>query len=297
MGSLNPELLDAEGVELNQHHGIEVIDIENQFATAKITTHGASVLSFIPKGQHELLWVSDEAVYDGSKAVRGGIPVCWPWFGQARHSHLPAHGFVRNIVWQVDKIESFDAGETRVVLRCESNDETMAIWPHEFELTLCIEVGPTLILNLTTHNLSDTTLSLTEAFHTYFNVDPQGLEIKGLVKSTHLDTLIEDAVAETQTEVLVLEPPRDSVYLNQPGNVFLIDVHNKRQIKIAKRNADSSVVWNPGAEIVKGFSDINDQAWSEFVCVESGNVLDNYITVLPQEKHVLSVQYSMLEIA
>ncbi|QCU91016.1 D-hexose-6-phosphate mutarotase [Thiomicrorhabdus sediminis] len=297
MSQIYSQLKEIEGVALNQEHGIEIIEIDNDFAKAVITTHGASVLSYAPHGQHELLWVSGEAVFDGSKPVRGGIPVCWPWFGQARDSSLPAHGFVRNMTWQLETVQTLDTGETRISLVCHSSEETLAIWPHKFSLMLTIEIGPTLILTLTTHNLSDQTLSITEAFHTYFNLAPEGLEIRGIEGSTHLNKLVEDSSAELQARPLVLTPPRDSVFLNQTGNVFLVDNDNKRQIKIAKRNASSSVVWNPGADIVKGFADIHNDAWTQFVCVESGNVLDNFITVLPNEQHVLSVQYSMLELA
>jgi len=294
MTSKYAKQFDVEGVKFTTRDGVELIHIENQFAKATITTYGATVLSFIPIGQRDVLWVSDTAVYDGTKPVRGGVPICWPWFGAANQPGLPAHGFVRNMVWQVEKVGQLENGETRISLVCKSNQETLKVWPHEFELKLCVQVNSSLTLTLTTVNLGDEPVDITEALHTYFAVaNPIGLPIKGLENSTHLDKLIENAPAEVQKEVVVLNPAKDSVYLNQSGEISIVDSDNSREITIEKRNSQSSVVWNPGPEIVKGFADIDDQAWLEFACVESGNVLDNVITVPAHSEHLLSVKYSV----
>lgn len=292
MSTQHTQQFDVEGVTFSTREGVELIHIENIFAKATITTYGATVLSFIPNGERDLLWVSNTAVYDGSKPVRGGIPVCWPWFGGAQKDGLPAHGFVRNMVWQIHKITRCDNGETRVLLVCKSNEETLKQWLHAFELKLCVQISSTLTLTLTTVNLSEETMQLTEALHTYFAVaNPVGMPIKGLENSTHLNKLIDNSPAEIQQETVVLNPAKDSVYLNQTADVILVDADNSREIVIQKRNSRSSVVWNPGPEIVKGFADIDDQAWLEFACVESGNVLDNIVSIAPHSEHLLSVQY------
>jgi len=294
MAKTYQQQFSVNGIQFVQRDGIELIEIENQFAKATITPFGGSVLSFIPKGQKDLLWVSDTAVYDGSKPVRGGVPVCWPWFGAAKQAGLPAHGFVRSMLWHVEKAAHLDTGETRILLACESNEATLAQWPHEFKLKLCVEVGEYLTLTLISSNLSDESVDITEALHTYFSVaNPVGMQIKGLEESTHLDKLAEDIPAEIQSDAVVLNPAKDSVYLNQSGRVAIVDADNNREILIQKRNSQSSVVWNPGPEIVKGFADIDDQAWLEFACVESGNVLENFITLPAKAEHMLSVQYSV----
>ncbi|WP_321325622.1 D-hexose-6-phosphate mutarotase [Thiomicrorhabdus sp.] len=294
MTSKYAKQFDVEGVKFTTRDGIELIHIENQFAKATITTYGATVLSFIPHGQRDVLWVSNSAVYDGTKPVRGGVPVCWPWFGAAAKQGGPAHGFVRNMVWQVEKVGQLENGETRVLLVCKSNDETLKIWPHEFELKLCVQVNSSLTITLTTVNMGDETIEITEALHTYFAVaNPVGMLIKGLEESTHLDKLVDDAQPEIQKEAVVLNPAKDSVYLNQTGSVVIVDADNLREILIEKRHSQSSVVWNPGPEIVKGFADIDDQAWLEFACVESGNVLDNTVSIPRDSEHLLSVKYSV----
>ncbi|WEJ62584.1 D-hexose-6-phosphate mutarotase [Thiomicrorhabdus lithotrophica] len=292
MATTYQEQFSVDGIQFTTREAVELIEIDNQFAKATITTMGGSVLSFIPKGQKDLLWVSDSAIYDGSKPIRGGVPICWPWFGGAKQPGLPAHGFVRSMVWTVEKAAHLDTGETRVLLACESNEKTLEQWPHVFKLKLCVEVGASLTLTLISANLSDESVDITEALHTYFSVaNPIGMQIKGLEQSTHLDKLVDNAPAEIQTDVVVLNPPKDSVYLNQTGTVSIVDADNERQIVIHKRNSQSSVVWNPGPEIVKGFADIDDQAWLDFACVESGNVLEDFITLPAKAEHMLSVQY------
>lgn len=292
---LDKDLQTLYGVSFKQLDGIEVIEIENEFAKASITTYGACVLSYVPQQQKDLLWVSNQSVYDGSKPVRGGIPVCWPWFGKALTSNLPAHGFVRNKVWQVEKIEQLDSGVTRLQLTTKSDEQTKAMWPYKFELSLTIEVGRKLILSLTTVNCDSEVFTITEALHTYFNIGlPQGLRIEGLAESIHCNKLSENALPEEQQGGVVLNPPMDSVFQHVKKELMLHDEVNERAIRIRSRNANSAVVWNPGAEIVKGFSDIAAQGWKEFACVESGNVLDDFVTISPGSKHTLSVEYSII---
>lgn len=282
------------GVHFSVRDGIELIEVENAFAKAVVTTHGACVLSFTPKGQQDLLWVSDQSVYDGSKPVRGGIPVCWPWFGQAVRNGYPAHGFVRNQKWQVEKVSQLSGGQTRISLIVSANEASKQYWPDDFKLQLCIEVGSQLTLSLTTFNESNDPVTITEAFHTYFNIgNPQTLVISGLDGSTHSDKLDDNALPENQEGDVKLLPPRDSVYLQQQGDIVIHDTENSRRIRIKSRNACSAVVWNPGPEIVKGFADIDDAAWKEFACVESGNVIDDFVTIPAGAKHTVSVQYSI----
>lgn len=289
----------TEGVRFSMRDHLMLIEVENEFAKAVITPHGACVLGFTPKQvsretPQDLLWVSPTARYDGQKAVRGGIPVCWPWFGKASVPGLPAHGFVRNRVWQLDRVVQLDNGITEVVLSCEADEESLSLWPHHFSLKLTIEIGETLALSLTTINPNDYDLPITEALHTYFNVSQAtGLRISGLQGSTHLDKLDETRPAEIQNDILQLQPPRDSVYLDQSGPVDIDDAGYQRKIRIEKHHSESSVVWNPGPEIVKGFDDIPDEAWPDFACVESGNVLDNAVTIPSGEKHTLTVIYSL----
>ncbi|WP_019557500.1 D-hexose-6-phosphate mutarotase [Thiomicrorhabdus arctica] len=293
MPSRYSQQFSAEGVRFSMRENIMMIDVENAFASAQITTHGGCVLSFTPKNGQDLLWVSPTALYNGQKPVRGGIPICWPWFGaHSQETSAPAHGFVRNAVWHLDHIANLDSGVTEIVLTFDSNADTLAIWPHSFHLALRIEVGEKLAMSLITTNLSNHDIQITEAFHTYFNVaDARNLVITGLEGSTHLDKL-SHAPAERQVKTLTLNPPMDSVYLHQTSDVSIEDVGHQRNITIEKQHADSAVVWNPGPETVKGFADVPDDVWPEFVCVEAGNVFDNEVMIASGDKHTMTMLLS-----
>ncbi len=281
-------------VLFDQQGKLSVITVENDFATAKITPYGANVLSFIPRSPRnmaDLLWVSPAARFDGRQPVRGGIPICWPWFGKhASDSTLPAHGFVRNMLWQLDQVNHLESGATELSLSIESSDESLKIWPYLFHLQLVVTVAESLTLRLVTTNLSDHTMVLTEAFHSYFKVgDASKVTVSGLEGSVHIDTL-SAMKRSVQTKKLFLSPPMDSVFLNHAVDAKIDDVVLSRQISVRKQGSSSTVVWNPGSEIVKGFKDISNEAWPEFLCVESGNVFEDVVTLLAGEKHELKLE-------
>ncbi|NPA72971.1 MAG: D-hexose-6-phosphate mutarotase, partial [Gammaproteobacteria bacterium] len=184
----------VKGVSFSMQEAILNVQVENKHATASITTHGGCVLSFTPKNtdkqgregevtrsEQDLLWVSDQAVYNGQKPVRGGIPICWPWFGaHPDDSSLPAHGFVRNAAWKVAHVAELASGETEILFSFQSNEETKALWPHDFLLELKVLVGQTLALTLTTTNKGLSDFEITEAFHSYFSVgDANQVTISG----------------------------------------------------------------------------------------------------------------------
>lgn len=289
------QAFQAEGVSFKMQENVMMIEVANDFASAKLTTHGGCVLSYKPTDSaQDLLWVSPTALYNGKKPVRGGVPVCWPWFGpHASEADLPAHGFVRNAVWHLENISNLPTGETEVLMTFDATERTKALWPYDFHLELKVTVGKKCIMSLTTHNLSQFEMPITEAFHTYFNIqNPVGMRINGLENTIHLDKLT-NAPAETQQDTVVLNPPKDAVYLNVKQAISIEDTGHQRRILIEHEGGQSSVVWNPGSETVKGFGDIPDTAWQDFACVEIGNVLDNAIVIPANEKHTLTQLLSM----
>ena len=287
-------LQNLTGVTLSKRGSIDVIEVKTALAQAAISLHGATVLSFQPAQQQELLWLSEQAVFNGDKAIRGGIPICWPWFGKAPQGGLMAHGFVRNRAWQLEAVKKLSNGHISLVLSISDSPETLAIWPHKFKLQLNLDIGETLSISLISENLNAYPIYITEALHTYFAIkEPKKLEIDGLQLATHIDTLYSDRDPEIQINKVQLSPPRDSVYQEQTGLLRLDDSGNNRIICIEKQFSNSSIVWNPGPEIVKGFIDINNNAWQEFACIESGNVWDQGVEIAPHETHKLTVIYSI----
>lgn len=286
----------AKGVRFFKQDQLAMIEVENDYARAIITTHGASVLSYTPKGSKDLLWVSPAAVYSGHKPVRGGIPICWPWFGEAKQAGLPAHGFVRNQVWQLDSITNIESGATEVILSCEPTEASLAIWPHQFHLELRVQIGKKLVVSLTTVNKNDYDIEITEALHTYFNIaEAAGLLISGVQSSVEYDTLQRPISAVNRSQPITLAPPMDSVFTNQLNELTIHDAQNGRNILIEKQQASSTVVWNPGPEVIKGFADLPEQSWTRFVCVEAGNVFENAITISAGQQHHMSMALSLSE--
>lgn len=283
----------AQGVTFSTQDHLMMIQVENEYASATITTHGASVLSYTPKGGQDLLWVSSAAVYSGEKPVRGGIPVCWPWFGAAKQIGLPAHGFVRNKVWHLDHVANLESGVTEVVLTYQQNEESLAMWPHHFHLELRVEVGEKLAVSLKTVNKNDYDIEIAEALHTYFNVaEAEGLLISGVEGSIEHDTLQSPVKVDKQDKLVILMPPMDSVFTNQTNDLVIHDTKNGRNILIEKQRASSSIVWNPGSETIKGFSDMPDESWKSFICVEAGNVFEDAVIIPAGSSHTMSMMLS-----
>lgn len=288
----------VKGVTFSIKDSLTMIEVDNEFARATITTHGGCVLSYIPKSgssaNEDILWVSPTALFNGKKPVRGGVPVCWPWFGAHPNEDGPAHGFVRNKTWELKAVKKLPNGSTEITMSTSSDNDTIALWSNAFELELKVEVGEKLVMTLTTFNLNDYDFVITEALHTYFAVaDCRETIIEGLDKTTHLDKLKddEDEIEVEQQGDVVLKPPMDSVYLNQSGPILFDDGARHRKICI-EQNGHSAVVWNPGPETVKGFGDIPNETWPTFMCVEAGNILANSIHVESQGKHRFTMAIS-----
>lgn len=296
---------DVQGVSFSMRGDVSIIEIDNAFAQAKMTPHGATVLSFCPKDESgvlgdDLLWVSDQAVYDGKAAIRGGIPVCWPWFsGYQGEFNSPleesvepsAHGLVRKKAWHVERIESLQSGSTLVEFVTQSDAETRAVWPYEFSLSLQVVVGEMLSVTLTTTNLNPLPLQLTEALHTYFKL-PMNADItmSGLQDAQEINTLQGNQKRMVVGD-LAVSSPIDNVYLNVKSSLSA-KVDGELRLQIDSSSAQSCVLWNPGPETVKGFTDIADADWPQFLCIENGNVWSNRVIIEPETKHRLKIAIS-----
>jgi len=287
----------VEGVSFRIQDQVVLIEVENALGKATISPFGATILQFQPVGEKPVLWQSPTAIFDGKKAIRGGIPVCWPWFGQSKTDGNPAHGFVRNRDWQISSIQTLPAGTsattvTKLVFSIESDEQTLAIWPYEFALQLIVVVGKELTVELITENRSDKKMEITEALHSYFAVsEVNSLQVKGFAGSEAIDTLQQPAERSPAGDILDIHSPIDSVFVNQTQTTEITDSSWKRRIQIAKNGA-SSIVWNPGPEIVKDFSDIPDDAWSGYLCVEAGNVWDNAVSISAKQLHSMKMTVS-----
>ncbi|WP_410497831.1 D-hexose-6-phosphate mutarotase [Chitinibacter sp. S2-10] len=258
--------------------GLPVVVVENALGTAVLALQGCHLLSFVPANGADLLWLSPLAAFTPGKAIRGGIPLCLPWFG-AHPAGLPSHGFARISNWLLESASNQADGSTLLTLSLSHTPETLKLWPHEFRFEMQIEVGNTLKLTLNVDNLSDTPAPFTYAFHTYFAVEDYTLTpIQGLEDVTYINTLGE-VRREQQVGTLQLTGATDRVYLDVPEVQTIVE--QQRQIKISSQ-AKSAVVWNPGDHAAK-IADVGEHH-RQFVCVERGDVFDNALTIEPKSR-------------
>ena len=289
-------------VRFYQHDQLIMIELNNRHGSATLTTHGGTLLGYRPAGRDEVIWLSETAVYDGSKPVRGGVPICWPWFGpydpdtmgsDPSDAAKKGHGVARYALWEVASVRSVDNGATKVVLQLEPNDSIRQAWPWPFMLKLIVTLGETLTLELVGENRSERDWVVSEAFHTYFRVaNADGLTLGGMDNTTYIDKLRDDQ-RFTQAGPLQVSVPMDCVFVDHPDTVVLEDSGNQRQIVMQKTHSASTVVWNPGPEGAKGFADMPDDQYAHMVCVEAANALDNAYTLKAGESHRMAMSIAV----
>ena len=248
---------------------------------------GGQVTSWRPADQTEVLYLSTASRWEEGRAIRGGIPVCFPWFGnKSDNSKAPAHGMVRAASWRLESIQQ-TRGAVVVSMFTESDGGTKQWWPADFRLTLRVTFGRELTLDLEMVNAGPAPIQFEEALHTYLRIgDIERVRIRGLDTVHYLDKT--DAFREkTQLGELIIEKETDSVFLNTRHEVEIEDSVLRRRIHVAKENSLSTVAWNPWAEKAKGMSDIGDGEWKQMVCIETANVGQFAVTLAPGAKHTM----------
>jgi len=299
--SIENQLSITEGVEGDD--SFPFISIKNEHASAIISIYGAHILSYNPlqKSDEDLLFVSPKAIFKHGKAIRGGIPLCWPWFGKYpessdTNSGRGMHGFARNQMWLLKETGTNRENETLITLALSDNEASRKIWPHTFELELKVTVGKTLKLELTTLNTSKESFVMTQALHTYFSVgDISHVSVNGLDSTDYLDTTKDSWPTVKQQGDILFDQRTDRIYTQAPPQVTLVDKMLKRQTLISSTNSNSTVVWNPWVDISKEMVDLEDDSYKNFVCVETTNAASDSIEVKPNESFCLSTEYTMSE--
>jgi glucose-6-phosphate 1-epimerase len=268
-----------------------VLVLHTALAQARVALQGAQVLAWQPTGQQPVIWLSPTAVFEAGKSVRGGIPVCWPWFGP--RAGAAAHGFARNTVWTLREVRTDAAGVCHITLGLSSSPATLALWPHPFDLTLTVSVGAALALALTTHNLGTQVMALTQALHTYFAVGELAqTRVLGLEGGRYLDKVRASALT-LQDGAVVLQGEVDRVYIDTTADCVIDDAAQQRRIRIAKAGSTSTVVWNPGPERERTFADMLPGSYQHMLCVETTNAGPDEVSVAPGQSHTLRATYSL----
>jgi D-hexose-6-phosphate mutarotase len=279
--------------------GLIFAEIDNALGTAYLCLQGAHITTFRPKDQDEpVVWLSDYAKFAPGKSIRGGAPVCWPWFGpHATESGFPGHGFARTVMWDVTATAALASSETGITLALLETEQTRAQWPHKSRVELNVVVGRSLKASLTTSNLGDSAITIGEALHTYFQIgDIADIKVLGLDGCEYVDKVGVDKVGgvarRTQSGAITFAGEVDRVYVNSEATCVIEDSRLKRRIIVAKSGSRSTVVWTPWAEKADKMGDFGPDGWRRMVCVESGNALDNVVVVPAGQSHRMSVEYS-----
>ncbi|MCU4173500.1 D-hexose-6-phosphate mutarotase [Carboxylicivirga sp. N1Y90] len=276
---------------IDEYHTI-IAEIKNKYATVKVSLYGAQVLSFKPHDQDEILFMSSQSYFEDGKAIRGGIPVCWPWFGShPNNEELPSHGFARISTWKVVSCLSTNDAVT-LKLGLTSNASTLKLWPFVFNAELVVKLGKELSVSLITTNKNDVPFEISSALHSYFKLsDFSDTSLKGLKDTAFLDDVSEKEGLQKE-ELLRFSDRIDCRYRRTESPCLIND--KDRQIKVEKRGSEITVVWNPGKQLSAEMKDLGDQDYKHMLCVEAANSLEDTITVQAGKKHTLETIISIV---
>jgi len=273
---------------------LPMVSISTPMAESDIYLHGAQVTSWRPAGGDDAIFLSKHSRFEEGKAIRGGIPICFPWFrAKADNPQAPSHGFVRTKSWTLDAI-TMEQDSVIVSLSTGSDEQSRLWWLHDFRLVHRVTVGAELTLELIATNTGSSSFRFEEALHTYHQVgDAAKINVAGLDGVHFLDNT--DANREkVQHGDVVMTQPIDNAYLNTGSTLELIDPVLHRRIRIAKENSLTTVVWNPWESGAKALADLGDDEWRQFACVEASNILSCAVTLGPGESRMITAKISVV---
>jgi glucose-6-phosphate 1-epimerase len=274
---------------------LTVAKISNAHATAVVSLYGAHVQSYIPNDQKEVLWMSPKSAFEQGKAIRGGIPVCFPWFGpHGTDTQKPMHGFARLSIWEVLKTSELVNGDTLLVLGLQANAYTKSLFPFEFTAQVEIVVGKKLDVTLIYKNTGNEPLVCSDALHSYLNIsNVANIGISGLKSHSYYAGFAKTPDHKQEEEILPIAQEENRRYINHTADCVIADKGYNRKIRVAKRGSKVTVVWNPWEATAKTMADIPDDGYLSFVCVEAANYYDNSITLAPSEGYSIATTISV----
>ena len=272
----------------------EPLHLQTSLAAGAIHAHGAHVLSWLPAGHDEVLFLARGAVFDSQAAIRGGIPVIFPWFGPGRTPGMsPSHGFARTAPWQLDRVDD-GPDVARVEYRLTEADATSPWFPGPFEASLTVSFGRELEVALSVRNSGTEPFSYEDALHAYFAVsDIERIGVEGLHGARYFDkTAPIGSPPGQQAGPIAFLGETDRVY-DSTADVRILDPGSSRTIAIAKEGSGSTVVWNPWAEAAGALPDLEPGEWRRFVCVEVGNARERAIELAPGATHRTAMRVTL----
>ena len=272
-------------ITIKKHpNGLDFIDIDTDLCTAQIFLQGAQIVQYQPKGQKPLLWVSSADDFKPGNGIRGGIPICWPWFGMSNTDGFPQHGFARTQVWTVESTKIIDEC-VEIVMALTITPEVTHYWPHNTTVKALFSIGKSLSVSIVNTNNGDSTVELTQALHTYFPIDDiHQLSAGGFAGSKYIE--FGEGPFNQDEDIIQFDRETDRVYtdlslaqqLRTPSGV----------IEISRENSQSAVLWNPWIDKSQRLSRFNDDDYLTMVCLEAANVLEDKVQLQPGQSHKLT---------
>lgn len=279
-----------------QKASYEALRLSTRHGTAIIALHGGHLLSWQPSGEREVFWMSPSSL-PAPAAIRGGVPVCWPWFAkQGKSAEALQHGPVRNLKWTVSAVHEASDEAVSLSLVPALQAQSLAdgtplaegVTPG-LSLRMDLHLGAELRQSLHTENQSGAPFPLTQALHSYFAVShAERVAIDGL-QDLHYSDKLRDYAADVQTQPFALEQACDRIYASQDNSLYVIrDSAWQRAIEIEVHGSRSVVVWNPGAATARNMVDVPDESWPDFFCVEAANAGLDVIDLAPGQAHAIT---------
>ncbi|EMD98570.1 D-hexose-6-phosphate mutarotase [Pseudomonas stutzeri] len=292
--------VDIQRIEMDQLACWRVRRGEDELLIAE---QGAQILSYRQGDAPPIIWLSEEAAFQQGQSVRGGVPICWPWFGDlarnpqavqgSYHDEQPApfHGLVRALPWQLREQRS--EGDTAILeFHCPQALGELPGWPQRVELTLQIRLADGLELSLDSRNVGDESVAISQALHSYFAVsDIHQVRVEGLTGCPYIDTLLDWKECQQQDD-LHFSGETDRVYQQLPAILDLVDPAWQRRIRLTTSGSTSAVLWNPWVDKAQRLSSFADDAWQRMLCIETANVLADAVVLQPGQRHTLTVSIS-----
>lgn len=270
--------------------GLQRVRVVNECATAELYLQGAHLTSFRPHGQDDLLWVSDAETFQSGQAIRGGIPVCWPWFGpHPDGAPFPSHGLVRTALWNWEVVrDDAEISQLRLWLETSGTDPGFA---HRARAELLVTVAASLTVRLSTTNLGDRPFTLSQALHSYLPIaSPDSVRLTGLTGYPYLDKLT--GTRQPWPESFAVDQEIDRIVLDE-GQPVMLDEPGKVRRIIRREGSRSLVVWNPWIAKSRTLSNFQDDDYQSMLCLEAANAADDSRQLLPGEQHQLTTELGL----